>query len=361
MSEQIKNSGVETTRGGGGNYIQQSLEITIKIGLVLLLVLLCYLILKPFLLVLVWGLIIAVAIHPGFKKICKLVGARTKLASILTTLVLVLILIVPGIFLTDSLFTGVSVVKNYLTSNEVLVPPPEDSVKEWPLIGGSTYKIWNQASTNLSSFMAEYRPQLKSVGEWIISSAGRAGLGLLQFVFSIVIAGFFLANGESGRNYAKKVGDRLAGEKGLAMIHDAETTIRNVGKGIIGVALIQSVLAGAGFFAAGIPGAALWALMCLFLGVIQIGILPVVIPVVIFAFYSMSTTAATIFLIWMILISPLDNILKPIFLGRGAPVPMLVVFLGAIGGFISFGIIGLFLGAVLLSLGYQLFLLWLKN
>jgi len=361
MSEQIKSSSNEPSKESGDNYIQQSIEITIKIGLVLLLVLLCYLILKPFLLILVWGLIIAVAIHPGFKKICSLVRGKTRLAAILTTFVMALILVIPGIFLADSLFTGVSVVKNYLISNEVLIPPPSESVKDWPLIGNSFYGMWNQASTNLSAFLEDIRPQLRSFGEWFISSAGKAGLGLLQFVFSILISGFFLANAEAGRGYAKKVGERIAGDKGLTMIRDAETTIRNVGKGIIGVALIQSVLAGIGFFAAGIPGAALWALMCLFFGVIQIGILPVVIPVVIFAFYSMSTIGATILLIWLILISPLDNILKPIFLGRGAPVPMLVVFLGAIGGFISFGIIGLFLGAVLLSLGYQLFLMWLKN
>ena len=172
MSEQIKNTSMDQPKGNGGNYIQQSIEITVKIGLVLLLVLLSYLILKPFLLMLAWGMIIAVAIYPGFKKICSLVGGRTRLAAILTTFVMALILIIPGIFLADSLFTGVSVIKNYLSSNEVLIPPPSDSVKEWPLIGTSLYGLWNQASTNLSSFLEEIRPQIRLFGEWFISSAG---------------------------------------------------------------------------------------------------------------------------------------------------------------------------------------------
>ena len=344
-----------------GISVQESIEISLKVGLVLLLIFLCYLILRPFLLILVWGLIIGVMIHPLFLWVCDKLGGRVKLASTLTTLLLISVLILPGAFLTDSLLTGANVVRNYFTGTETYIPPPADDVQEWPLIGHAVYERWTEASEDLSEFLNQYRPQIRAAGEWIISAAGRAGVGILQFVFSIIISGFVIANSKSGNRFAKRMAEKLAGNKGAKLIHDAESTIRSVGKGIIGVSLIQSSLIAVGLFIAGIPGAALWALICLFLGIIQIGTLPVVIPVVIYGFYTMSTTGAIILLIWMILVSPLDNVLKPIFLGRGAPVPMLVVFLGAIGGFISFGIIGLFLGAVLLSLGYQLMQIWLEN
>ena len=141
----------------------------------------------------------------------------------------------------------------------------------------------------------------------------------------------------------------------------AALTIRNVVKGILGVAIIQSILAAIGFIAAGIPAAGLWVLCCLILAIVQIGTLPVAIPVIILAWNGDSTLTATLFTIWMIIVSVSDNILKPILLGKGAPAPMLVVFLGAIGGFILSGFIGLFTGAVVLSLGYKLFEVWMNE
>ena len=153
----------------------------------------------------------------------------------------------------------------------------------------------------------------------------------------------------------------LAGEKGADYAALAEATIRSVTRGILGVALIQSLLAGTGFMVMEIPGAGFWALICLLLSIIQIGIFPVTLPILIYVFSTADTTPAIVFLIWSIFVGILDNILKPILLGRGVKVPMTVVFVGAIGGFISYGIIGLFVGAVVLVLGYTLILAWLDN
>ena len=132
-------------------------------------------------------------------------------------------------------------------------------------------------------------------------------------------------------------------------------------KGILGVAIIQGFLAGAGFMVAGVPGAGVWAFLCVFLAIIQIGIAPVAIPVIIYMFYRADTLTAGLLMVWLILVMLSDNFLKPILLGRGAPVPMLVIFLGSIGGFISMGFIGLFIGAVVLSLGFKLFQAWLET
>ena len=135
----------------------------------------------------------------------------------------------------------------------------------------------------------------------------------------------------------------------------------SVSNGILGVALIQSILAGLGFMVAGVPAAGLWALLCLILSIAQIGLFPIVIPIIIYLFYTADTFTAVAFLIWSISVGLLDSILKPILLGRGVKTPMAVIFIGAIGGLLSSGVIGLFIGAVILALGYDLFLLWLSD
>jgi predicted PurR-regulated permease PerM len=184
-------------------------------------------------------------------------------------------------------------------------------------------------------------------------------MGLLQFIFSVIIAGVFLASSRQSSKAVHDVFVRLAGDKGSEFAQVSGVTIRNVVKGILGVAVIQALLAGLGFFFAGVPGAGVWTLLCLILAIVQIGVIPVVLPVIIYMFYTASTVTAIILTIYLIFVSLVDNFLKPLLLGRGAPVPMLVIFLGSIGGFILSGFVGLFVGAIVLSLGYKLFQAWL--
>ncbi len=183
----------------------------------------------------------------------------------------------------------------------------------------------------------------------------------MQFVLAILIAGALLANSEAAGRATRAVANRLAGERGLEFASVAEQTVRSVASGILGVALIQALLAGLGFLVAGVPAAGLLTLICLVFGVIQLGVVIVLIPVVIYLFSTADMVTAVGFLIWAILVAPVDNILKPILLGRGVDVPMLIIFVGAIGGFLNAGIIGLFTGAVVLALGYKLFLAWLAQ
>ena len=170
-----------------------------------------------------------------------------------------------------------------------------------------------------------------------------------------------MANATGGGNLVRDLFVSLAGECGSEFADISTITIRNVVKGILGVAIIQALLAGMGFMIAGVPGAGIWAFLCIFLAIIQIGIAPVVIPVIIYMFYNADTLTAALLMVWLILVMLSDNFLKPVLLGRGAPVPMLVIFLGSIGGFISMGFIGLFIGAVVLSLGFKLFQAWLES
>jgi len=178
-------------------------------------------------------------------------------------------------------------------------------------------------------------------------------------MIAIVIAGVFMAHSGGGHEAVQRVATRLIGEHGGEIADLAESTIRSVARGILGVALIQALLAGIGFFVAGVPAAGLWALLCLLLSVAQIGVLPILLPIIIYLFNTADLAVAIGFLIWSIPVALVDNILKPLLLGRGLKTPMIVIFMGAIGGFLTSGIIGLFIGAVVLALGWELLLAWL--
>jgi predicted PurR-regulated permease PerM len=288
-------------------------------------------------------------------------GGRVKLASAIITAVMLLGIILPSIQMVDSLVGGTKYINERIQRSEVKVPPPPENIDTWPLVGESLKNEWLEASENLKATLIRFQPQLKAMGLWLLKSAMGTALGLLQFALSIVIAGIFMVHARGSGKMAKDLFVRLAGERGANFADIANKTVHNVVKGILGVAIIQSLLAGTGFFAAGVPAAGLWAFLCLFLAIIQIGIFPVVIPVIIYMFSSADTFTAVLLTGWLILVSLLDNFLKPILLGRGAPVPMLVIFLGATGGFISMGFMGLFVGAVILSIGFKLFRVWLDE
>jgi len=341
-------------------YQKRAIELTIRIGFLFLLVAWCFWIILPFAGVVVWGMIIAVSIYPMHRWFESTIGNRRKLAATVTTLTLLALFIVPAAALTDSLISGAQVLYDQVTTGEIKLPPPPEGLSSWPLIGDSLDKFWRLASTNLAKALEQFAPHLTKAAGVVFSAVAGIGLGLLQFLLATIIAGALLANAEAGRVAAERFAERIAGDRGNEFARVATVTIRSVARGILGVALIQAVLAGVGFLAVGLPAAGLFALICLILGVVQLGIGLVTIPAAVYVFYVSDTLTAVVFLIWCIIITPLDNFLKPVLLGRGAPVPMLVIFLGAIGGFLTQGILGLFLGAVILSLGYNLYQMWVN-
>ena len=339
-------------------FVANALEATVRIGVLLLLVAWCFSIVQPFVIPIVWGVIIAVAEYPGYLKLRAWLGGRATTAATLVAVLGLLVLLVPAVMLSDTLVDGAHGLAKGLQEGTLTVPPPPESVKGWPLVGESLSAFWAQASQNLAATAAKIAPQLKAAGGWLLSTAAGAGFGVLQFIIAIIIAGALLAHSESAGDFAQAVAVRLAGEKGEEFAKLSEAIVRSVTKGILGVALIQAILAGIGFTVMGIPGAGLWALLCLLLSTVQIGIVPITLPILIYVFATADTVPAVLFLIWSIIVGSLDNVLKPILLGRGVEVPMAVIFVGAIGGFISSGIIGLFVGAVVLVLGYKLLLAW---
>ena len=340
--------------------VNQSLEAAINIGLAALLAVACLLILWPFTPLLSWGVIIAVAAYPGFKKLQHMMGGHSVYAAIVFTVALLAVLIVPVYFLADSLIGGVASVTAHFKAGGPIIPPPPPSIATWPLIGAPVAKAWLMASRDITELLKEYAPQIKAAVPGVLSATAGLGATVLQLLLSFIVSGVLLANAQAAYELTRSFFNRLFGEKGLEFQQLVGTTIRSVTFGILGVALIQTVFAAAGFFVAGLPGASIWSVVFLFAAILQVGML-VLLPAIVYVFAIATKTKAVIFLIWCIIVGLMDNVLKPVLLGRGSAVPVIVVFLGVIGGFVAMGIIGLFVGAIVLSVGYKLFLAWTEG
>jgi predicted PurR-regulated permease PerM len=342
-------------------YVARALEASIHIGLIGLVLFWCFKIAQPFIEIIAWGIIIAVGIDPIYRRLKSALGGRDRLAAILITLLALIFLLVPTFMLSESLIGTVKEFSAQLNDGTLHLPPPSESVRSWPVIGEPLHKYWGHGSENLGATLSKMAPRFKKYGIRLLTTVAEAGIGILMFVLSIIIAGVLLANADSGRRAARAFFTRLAGERGANFVELAAATVRSVAQGILGVAIIQSLLAGLGCLVAGVPGAGLWALLVLILAVVQLPTLLVLGPLIVYVFSTTSTITAVLFAIWSILVGVCDAFLKPLLMGRGVDVPMLIIFIGAIGGFITSGIIGLFVGAIIFTAGYKLFLLWINE
>lgn len=339
---------------------KSALEAVLKIALVALLIVWCFEIIHPFAVPIVWGIIIAVGIFPIYGWVHHRVTKRGWLAATLITLALFLILVFPVAFLVTVLVENLHVVSDHLRAGTLIVPPPPQGIKDWPVIGPPLEKAWSMAAENIEVAVQQITPQLQEFVAPLLGAAATVGLNIVKFIVAVVLAGVFLTFSEEGYRLSRDVGRRLAGQQGGELVDLAEATMRSVVRGVLGVALIQSSAAGLGLVVAGIPLAGLWTVIVLVLCVVQIGPFLIMGPAVAYMFWTSDTLPAVLFLIWSVFTVLLDNLLKPMLLGRGLDVPMIVIFMGAIGGLLKSGIIGLFVGAVVLALGYKVFYAWLK-
>lgn len=345
----------------GGKFLKLSVEAAIRIGVLALIFIWSLQIIRPFVEIVLWAIILAVAIYPLYTGLARRLGGRTKVAAFLITIAALAVLLVPSWKFFGATVDEAREVSQKAEAGTLQVPPPPDGVKDWPLIGERTYAFWYGASRNLEATAERLKPELASFGKWALGSlAGLAGT-VLQFFVSILIAGVLLSTGKQGHAFSVKFATRLAGPPGEDFVRLTVMTIRSVFQGVLGIAVIQAALAAVGFLFIGVPGAMVWALLVMILAVMQLPPLLVIAPVIVWAFATQSTTAAVIFLVYGGFVSISDTFLKPLLLGRGVDVPMLVILLGAIGGMIMSGIIGLFLGAVVLAVAYQLMMAWLEQ
>jgi predicted PurR-regulated permease PerM len=342
----------------GGN---KTIDTSVRILLVVVLVGWCIMIILPFVIPVLWGAILAITLYPLYKRLLKLMRGKRVLSSAIATALLLLILIVPAVWLIASVVESAGQFISALRNNSIAIPAPKESVAEWPVIGDAVYNAWLSLTTNLESVIMKYSDQLIKIGDTFLAAFKSVASSFLLLILSIIISGILLASSEKSEKLVSGFASRIGGQKGEEFINIIVLTVRNVAKGILGVAFIQSILLGAVFIIAKIPFAGLWALFVLLFAIIQLPAALVSIPVIIYLYTTREPLPATLWSVLIILAGLSDNVLKPWLMGMGAPVPTLVIFLGAIGGMIMSGFIGLFTGAIILSLGYKLATIWLEG
>jgi predicted PurR-regulated permease PerM len=340
--------------------METNIDKLIRISLLLLLIIGSFLILAPFVILIIWGVIIAVAIYPLYVKAVKRLNGRKNLAAALFTIVGLSFILIPTILVTGSSATGYKFLSESFNQGTLTIPMPQEDVMTWPIIGEKVFSIWNLAAHNIKEFIITYSDELKEYGSWIVETLAGLGLTIIQFMISIIIAGALLSQAEAGNKTIHQFSKRLVGAQAEDFIKLIGGTIRSVVQGILGIALIQCFATAILLIISGIPFAGLWSVLVLVLAILQLPPLLVLGPIVIYVFSEFNTTPAVIFTVFAVLISVSDSLLKPVFLGRGVDIPMLVILIGAIGGMIAFGILGLFVGAVVLALSYKLMMEWVK-
>lgn len=349
------------TRDNSTVFEKNVIEVVVKVGILLMLVVWTFFIIKPFLVPVLWGIIIAVTMEPFVAKYAGASVGRRKLASILFALVVIAALIIPAAMLIISSLDVVQAIAVALDDNTLTLPPPPSAVEQWPLVGPSLYKSWSLASSNLAAALAKFTPQIKSGIGTFLGSVGGGVKVIFMFIISVVIAAALLITAERGAATMTRIVARFAGDKGKEIIVLGSATIRGVMQGVVGVAVIQAVLAAIGMVVVGVPAAGVVAVMVLICAVIQLPPILILGPVAAWVFSTSATVPAVIFLVWALLVSGCDSVLKPILMGRGVDIPMLVILIGALGGMMLSGIIGLFVGAVVVAISYTLFVAWVNE
>ena len=340
---------------------RKSIDLSIKLILIFALVAWSIMIILPFLMPMLWGIILAITLFPMYQGLLKRVKGKNGLASSIITLLLLALLLVPSILMISSIFEEAKELKTALNDKTLVVPPPNPKVAEWPLVGKKLYNAWSSLSTNLESTLLTYKDEIIEAIKGFAGALKGLVSNILMFTLSIIIMGLLMAYSKSSQASTALLTKRLFGDRSDEYTKVIVQTIRNVAKGILGVAFIQFVIMGICFMLAGVPLAGLWALVVFLFALVQLPGALVAIPVIVYVYSVKEPVPATIWAVIILICGLSDNVLKPWLMGKGAPVPMLVIFLGAIGGFVLSGFIGLFTGAIVLSLGYKLTGLWMND
>jgi predicted PurR-regulated permease PerM len=322
-----------------------------------------FFILKPFLPAFVWAVTIVVATWPLLLRLQRLMGGKRGFAVAVMSLALLLILIVPFTLAIATLVDHADMIKGSAESLKAKgLPPPPGWVSGIPLAGPKLSESWQElASAGPEGLSARVVPYAGKIVNWFVDQAGSIGMMFVQFLLTVIIASILYAGGEPAADAVRRFFRRLAGQKGDDMIVLAARAIRGVALGVVVTALVQSLLGGIGLAVAGVPAAAVLTAIMFMLCIAQLGPALIVFPAVAWLFWSDQTLWGSVLLVWSLLVVTLDNFLRPILIKKGADLPLLLIFAGVIGGLIAFGIIGLFIGPVVLAVTYTLLGAWVDG
>ncbi len=340
------------------------LDVLIRAGLIAVLAALCYVVFAPFLTLMVWAVILAVALYPLHQWLARKIGGRQGLAATIIVISGGVIFIIPTALLMNSFGTSLLDFIRSVQQNTLNVPPPREGIRNWPLVGERIYGFWSQAHTDLPGLVESMQPKIGELARTALATVASIGVGLLKFLASFIVAGILMAYGDSGARGSRAIFARVIGdERGESFARLSTATIRAVAQGVIGIAFVQAILVGLVLLIAHVPWAGVLAAITLVLGIAQVPALIVSLPAIVYIWSSghYSTGAAITYTILLLLAGSADNVLKPLMLGRGVDAPMPVILLGALGGMATAGILGMFVGATLLALGYQIFMGWVAT
>jgi len=340
------------------------LDVLIRAGLVAILAALCYRISAPFLNLMAWALILAIAVYPLHRRLARRIGGRQGLAATIIVILGCVLIIAPTALLLSSFGSSVQELVTNVKNNTLEIPPPREGIEAWPVVGKKIHGLWSLAHDDLPALVQSWQPKVGELARKALSVVASIGIGILQFLASLIIAGIVMAFGEGGARSARAIFERIMGQgRGERFAALATATIRAVAQGVIGIAFVQAILVGLALMLAGVPWAGVLAAITLVLSIAQVPALIVIIPAIAWIWTSAGygTGAKIAYTVVLLVAGMADNILKPIMLGRGVDAPMPVVLLGALGGMAAAGILGMFVGATLLAIGYQIFMAWVAS
>ncbi len=335
-------------------------DTAIRLILLLLLIAACMFIMTPFVNVMLWSIILALAFLPLHKRLANRLGGKRKLASFIIVATILLILIIPVWSLSSSLIEELKELKVHYDNKTLSIPPPNESVKGWPIVGETFYNTWFAASENLEKFILNHKDHFIEVGKTVYKGIAGAIGGIFQLIAALILSGVILVNSrleDAIRTFFRKV----AGQSGDEFTELTMRTVRSVVKGVFGESLIMAMLYGTIFYFADLPYAGVWTLVIFMTSVLQLPLSIISAPIMIYFFAEKEFGSAVFWAISLFLVGLSNNVLTPLMLGKGAPVPMPVIFIGVFGGFVISGFIGLFTGAIIMSLGYTLFVGWINS
>lgn len=340
------------------------MDVLIRAGLILALVMLCFRVFAPFLNLMIWALILAVTLYPMQVWLAARMGGRQGLAATLIVLLGAVVVVVPTAALMSSLGDSVQGLIHGVQNNTLVVPPPREGVADWPLIGDKVHAFWTRAHTDLPALVQSMQPKIGNLAKGALGFVAGIGTGLLQFLASLIVAGIMMAFGESGARAVRSIFQKIIdGPRGARFADLSTATIRAVAKGVLGVAFIQAIIVGLCLLLAGVPWAGVLAAIVLVLGIAQVPAVLVTLPAIVWLWSASGygTGQNILYTVLLLVAGMADNVLKPLMLGRGVDAPMPVILLGALGGMAAAGILGMFVGATMLALGYQIFMGWVET
>jgi predicted PurR-regulated permease PerM len=327
------------------------------------LILACLWILQPFLGAIIWSIMIVVATWPVMRWLQRHLGGHRWAAVTVMSVLLLLVLIVPVAMAIGTLVANIDVITGWAKDfGELRLPAPPSWLAGLPFVGEPAARVWNQAAVEgFQPLASKLSPYAGTLGRWLIGQLGTFGGILLQFLLTVIASAVFYAYGEEAADFARRFGKRLAGDHGENAIRLSGQAIRGVALGVVVTALVQSLIGGIGLLFAGVPFAPVLTALMFLLAVAQIGAVPVLVVPVIWLYLNDHYATATFLLVVTIIVGTLDNFLRPILIKKGADLPLLLILVGVIGGLIAFGLIGIFVGPLVLAVSYTLLTAWVAN